>query len=96
MVTSLYQPARSCASCGQFGEDKFRSVRVRKSDVLEVSLEGPAEGHLLAAGDARLLYPREHETFGEAALGHARDVSGPEQCTARDVMLQFEDVSALL
>ena len=62
------------------------SVIVRKSPVSnfprtshEVSLEGPAKGHVLAADDARLLYPRKHETLGEAALGYARDVSDPEQ-----------------
>ena len=57
-----------------------RSVRAYKSEVLEVSFEGPAEGHhLLAADDARLLYPRKHEALEEAALEHTHDVSDPEQ-----------------
>ena len=50
-----------------------------KANVLEVALERPAVGHLLAAGDPRLRYPRQHEPFGRTALGHARNVAGPEQ-----------------
>ena len=60
----------------------------REVEVVEVALERPAVGHLLAAGDSRLRHPRQHEPFRRTILGHARDVAGPEQGTARKVVLE--------
>jgi hypothetical protein len=53
-------------------------------------------GHLLAAGDAGLSDPGEHEALGEAVLGHARHVPCPEQRATREVVLEREDPGALL
>jgi hypothetical protein len=53
--------------------------------VRKLAFERSAVGHLLAAGNARPLHPRQHEPLREAALGHARDVPSPEQSAAREV-----------
>ena len=47
--------------------------------------------HLLAAGDAGLSDPGEHEALGEVVLGHARHVPCPEQRATREVVLERED-----
>ena len=73
---------------GPFGEGERGAVCACLSKVLEVALERPAVGHLLAAGDSGLWHPRQHEPFRRAVLGHARDVAGPEQGTARKVVLE--------
>jgi hypothetical protein len=59
----------------------------RKVEVVQVALKRPAVGHLLAAGDARLSDPGEHEALGEAILGHAHHVPCPEQRATRKVVL---------
>ena len=65
--------------------------------MVQVALKRPAVGHLLAAGDAGLSDPGEHEALGEAVLGHARHVpSCPEQRATREVVLEREDPGALL
>ncbi len=68
---------------GPLGEGKRRAVRVRETDVLEVAPERPAVGHLLAASDPWLPYPRQHEPFGRGVLSHTCDVAGPDQGAAR-------------
>ena len=40
--------------------------------MIQMALKRPAEGHLLAAGNAGLSDPREHGALGEAILGYAR------------------------
>ena len=50
----------------------------RKAEVVQVALKRTAVGHLLAAGDAGLSDPGEHEALGEAVLGHARHVPQPQ------------------
>jgi len=58
----------------------------RKVEVVQVALNRPAVGHLLAAGDAMLSDPGEHEALGEAVLGHARHVPCLEQRATREVV----------
>ena len=68
----------------------------RKAEVTQVALKRPAVGHRLAAGDAGLSDPGEHEVLGEAVLGHARHVPCPEQRVTREVVLEQEGPGALL
>ena len=51
-------------------------------EVDQVALKRPTVSHFLAASDARLRDPREHEAFGEAILVHPGHVSCPEQCAS--------------
>ena len=67
-----------------FGEHR------REIEVVQVALKRPAVGHLLAAGDAGLSDPGEHEALGEAVLVHPRHVPSPEQCATRGVVLERE------
>jgi len=67
----------------------------REIEVVQVALERPAVGHLLAAGDAGLSYSGKHEALGEAVLVHARHVLCPEQRATREVVLEREDPGAL-
>ena len=78
------------------GEGERRAVRVQNAEVRKMAFERSAIGHLLAAGNARLLHPRQHKPLREAALGHARDVSSPKKRGAREVVLQRENPGALL
>ena len=51
----------------------------------------------MAAGDARLRDPLEHEVLGETALVNPGHVSCPkQQCATRAVVLELEDPGALL
>ena len=65
---------------GPFGEIR------REVEPQEVALEGPAVGHLLAAGDSRGSHPRQQKPFGKATLGHACYVAGPKKRSARDIV----------
>ena len=60
------------------------------------SLKRPALGHLLAASDAGLSDPGEHEALGEAVRGHARHVPCPGQRATREVVLERQGPGALL
>ena len=52
-MSDEFVPGRAVLrECGPFGEGR------REVEVLEVAFEGPAESHLLAAGDARCPHPR--------------------------------------
>ena len=68
----------------------------RKAEVLQVALKRPAVGHLLAAGDAGLSDPGEHEALGEVVLVHPRQVPCLEHCATHEVVPQREDTGALL
>ena len=46
----------------QLGENR------RDVELLEVALEGPAVGHLLAGGNSRGSHPRQQKPFGKATL----------------------------
>ena len=66
-------------ACGWQAGGRLRQVCLlgehrRKAEVVQLALKRPAVGHLLAAGDAGLSDPREHEALEEAVLGHARQV----------------------
>ena len=90
VVTSLCHPARPCArrahSVNSVGRPKW----------IQAALKRSAIGHLLAAGDAGLSDPGEHEAPGEAVLGHTRYVPCQEQRSTREVVLKREDPGALL
>jgi hypothetical protein len=46
----------------------------------------------LAASDAGLRDPGEHEALGETVLVHPGHVPCPEQCATREVVLKWTDV----
>ena len=69
-----------------FGEGR------RKVELGQVELKRPAVDHLLAASDAGLRDPGEHE----AVLVHSDHVPCPEQYATRKVVLEREDPGALL
>ena len=73
-----------------FGEGR------REVEVSQMALKRPAVGHFLAAGDARLRDPREHEARGETVLVHPGHVPCSEQCATCEVVLEQEDPGALL
>ncbi len=50
----------------------------------------------MAADDARLRDPREHEALGMTITVRPSHVSCPEQCATREVVLEREDPGALL
>jgi hypothetical protein len=84
----LVPPHANLRDVGPFGEVLRGSVRARLAEVLEVVLERPAVGHLLASSDSRLQLQQQHDFVRREALGHARNVAGPEQGTARKAVLQ--------
>jgi len=86
----LAPPGAVLCQGGPFGEACW------DFEVGQMALKRPAVGHFLAAGDAGLWYPREHETFWETILVHPSHVSRPEQCATREVVLEREDSGALL